>query len=290
MVNPNHGRSIMIQRLVEDFRGAEAAGEAELRRWASQHLNAEIGLALASSAWTAAKFWEARADRSLTLEALLDRSDVVTIGLDGGGLDDLLGLAVLGRDAETREWLLWAHAWVSRSALEVRKAIAERLRDFERAGELTIVDDLGQDIVELADMVDIVAQSGRLPERGGIGLDPAGLGLIIEELAAHGIDVTPEAGIVVGVSQGWKLTGAIKTVERKLADHSLTHAGQALMAWNVSNAKVEPRGNAIMITKQAAGVGKIDCLMATFNSVAIMTANPARSEYDGALMMRCPQR
>ena len=50
---------------------------------------------------------------------------------------------------------------------------------------------------------------------------------------------------VVGITQGWKLTGAIKTAERKLADGTLVHGGTGLMAWAVGNAKVEPRGNAI---------------------------------------------
>jgi hypothetical protein len=51
---------------------------------------------------------------------------------------------------------------------------------------------------------------------------------------------------------GWKLSGAINTAERKLADKTLVHGGQRLMAWAVSNARVEPRGNAIVITKQAS--------------------------------------
>jgi phage terminase large subunit-like protein len=37
---------------------------------------------------------------------------------------------------------------------------------------------------------------------------------------------------------------------------------QALLAWAVSNARVEPKGNAIVITKQASGAAKIDPLMA----------------------------
>ncbi|EHH4785245.1 terminase large subunit [Escherichia coli] len=87
-----------------------------------------------------------------------------------------------------------------------------------------------------------------------------------------------EAGIpdesVVGISQGWKLGGAIKTTERKLAEGVLVHGGQPLMAWCVGNARVEPKGNAILITKQASGRGKIDPLMALFNAVSLMSLNP----------------
>jgi len=35
---------------------------------------------------------------------------------------------------------------------------------------------------------------------------------------------------IVGISQGWKLTGPIKAAERKLVDGSLGHGGQGLMA------------------------------------------------------------
>jgi phage terminase large subunit-like protein len=44
----------------------------------------------------------------------------------------------------------------------------------------------------------------------------------------------------------------IKTAERKLADGSLRHGDQGLMAWAVANARVEPKGNAILITKQVS--------------------------------------
>jgi phage terminase large subunit-like protein len=103
-----------------------------------------------------------------------------------------------------------------------------------------------------------------------IGVDPVGIGAIVDELESRGIP----KDLIAGISQGWKLVGAIKTTERKLAEGGLLHGDSSLMAWCVSNAKVEPRGNAIIITKQAAGAGKIDPLMATFNAVALMALNP----------------
>ncbi|MBB6782624.1 hypothetical protein HEP11_023905, partial [Escherichia coli] len=48
---------------------------------------------------------------------------------------------------------------------------------------------------------------------------PSGVGQILDSLAEAGI---PDES-VVGISQGWKLGGAIKTTERKLAEGVLVH-------------------------------------------------------------------
>ena len=45
----------------------------------------------------------------------------------------------------------------------------------------------------------------------------------------------------------------------------------------MANARVEPKGNAIII-KQASGTAKIDPLMAAFKAVVWMSANPASSQ------------
>ena len=273
MVTPNRNLSVKVERLVEDFERAQDAGDEEVRRWGSQHLNLEIGLALRSDRWVGADFWEDRGDKTLTLDALIERSEVVLMGIDGGGLDDLLGLAVLGRDAKTREWLLWIHAWARDIVLERRESEASRLRDFEAAGDLTIVTEPGDDVRQVGDLVARAVASGKLPEKDAIGVDAAGIGAIIDEAIARGATTQQ----IVGVGQGYKLQGAIKTTERKLDDGTLTHAGQPLMAWSVSNAKVEPKGNAILITKQASGTAKIDPLMAMLNAVHLMTINPLPS-------------
>ncbi|EBB2812008.1 terminase large subunit, partial [Salmonella enterica] len=205
--------------------------------------------------------------RRVTFDDILRRSEVVTVGIDGGGLDDLLGLAVIGRDRETREWLCWCHAWAHTIALERRKSEISKLKDFERAGDLTIVKRVGEDVEQVAEYVSRIYEAELLDK---IGIDPSEVGQILDALSEAGI---PDEA-VTGVSQGWKLGGAIKTAERKLAEGVLLHGGQPLMAWCVSNARVEPKGNAILITKQASGKGKIDPLMAIFNAVTLMALNP----------------
>jgi phage terminase large subunit-like protein len=267
MVTPNAGRSVTIDRLVEEFESARATGEGELRAWASQHLNVEIGLALHSDRWAGADYWEGQAEPAFTLEQLLERCEVFDLGVDGGGLDDLLGLNVLGREHKSGNWVSWSHAWAHPSVLERRKSEAERFRDFEKDGDLTIVEKIGDDVDQVAAIAAQVEATGKLDK---IGVDPAGIGGILDAIVAAGVPKEK----VVGISQGWKMTGAIKTAERKLAEGGLIHGGQPLMNWCCGNAKVEPRGNAVIITKQAAGTAKIDPLLALFNAIALLSLNP----------------
>lgn len=272
ITNPNLGASVDVEFLEGELVKAERAGAESLCGFAAKHLNVEIGLALRSDRWEGADFWAENGEPGLTLETLLERSDVVVVGIDGGGLDDLLGLAVLGRDAKTRAWLLWCHAWCHVKVLELRAAMAPTLRDFERAGSLTIYDMPGDDVDELVEIVQTVAASGKLPAKHGIGVDVIAISEIVDGLESVGISEGNER--VAGIGQGWKLANTIKTTARRLAAGDLKHDGSALMKWVVGNAKVEPRGNAVLITKQTAGTGKIDPLMAAFNAVSLMARNP----------------
>lgn len=268
MVNPNLGFSVSQTFLDREFMKAEQEGGDSFRGFLAKHGNVEIGLNLRSDRWAGADFWEQQGTvKGLTLDQLLDRSEVVDVGIDGGGLDDLLGLAVVGRDKDTREWLLWTHAWAHPSVLERRKSEASRFKDFEKDGNLTLVKFIGDDVNEVAAICAQCEDAGILDK---IGADPAGLGGILEALVEAEL---PEEKII-GISQGWKMTGAIKTTERKLAEGALIHGGQPMMNWCVGNAKVEPRGNAVLITKQNAGTAKIDPLMATFNAITLMSLNP----------------
>lgn len=280
VTNPNIGRSVSHEWLTDELRKQQHKTDGTFQQFLAKHLNVEIGTALRSDRWAGADFWDARGDATLTLEQLLDRSEVCTIGLDGGGLDDLFGIAVIGREKGTRRWLWWSHAWAHAIALERRKEIAPRLQDFARAGDLTIVELPGQDVVQVADIICRVKDRNLLPEKHAIGVDPAGIGSLVDELTSEERGFTLEQ--ITAVQQGWKLNGAIKTTERGLAGGEIVHAGQALMSWCVGNARVVQVGNAITITKQASGSAKIDPLMAGFSAVTMMALNPqtVRSFWD----------
>ncbi len=243
-----------------------------MQSFLAKHLNIQIGTSLKAMPWAGAEFWDAAAGK-VTLETILESSEVIEIGVDGGGLDDLLGLSVLGRETTTGNWLHWAKAWCNPIALERRKSEASKYRDFEKDGDLVIVAEIGQDVKQLGDIVRKCEASGLLDR---IGVDQLGLGTIADEI--EGGDENGELKIdhsrIVGIPQGYKLNGAIKTLERKVAEKTFIHGGQPLMSWCVGNAKVEPHGNAVSITKQVSGTGKIDPFMATLDSVALMAMNP----------------
>lgn len=272
MVNPSLDKAVRREFLADELLKAEREGVEKLALIASQHFNVEIGLGLRTDRWEGAEFWLGQADGTLSLDALIERSDAVVVGIDGGGLEDLLGLAILGRDALTRDWILWTHAWAHSKILERHGQIAPALRDFQADGTLTIYDHPGDDVDELVEYVLQVERAGKLPEKHAIGVDVVGISEIVDALEQAGISQDGER--VVGVTQGWKLANTIKTTARRLAAKGLWHDGSGLMTWCVGNAKVEPRGNAILITKQISGAGKIDPLMATFNAVALMAKNP----------------
>jgi phage terminase large subunit-like protein len=269
--NPNLGASVDENFLVDQAAKAERAGKSSVLLFEAKHLNMEAGMALRSDGWAGAEIWDRGLEPGLTLDVLLDRSEIVTVGIDGGGLDDLLGIGVIGRERGTKRWLAWAHALISPEGLERRKGNAEAYADFQADGDLTLIDQLPDDITFVVDVVKRIRDRGLLAQ---VGVDAAGIGAIVDALAE--INITQDAEKLGAVRQGIALMGAIKTIERKLADRSFCHSGSRLMAWCVSNARVVPTPTAMRIARDEAGYGKVDPLMALFNSASLMSMNPAQ--------------
>ncbi|WEL99683.1 terminase large subunit [Delftia tsuruhatensis] len=268
VTNPNWGASVDIERIHQLHSQAAMKGEIGLKEFWAKHLNVEIGMNMRADRWAGADFWEQRGDRRVTLEYIKRECEVVVVGLDGGGLDDLLGLAVEGRLKGSTNCVLRNKAWIHPIGIERRKSEESKYLDFERDGDLVIVKRPGQDLEEVAAICKDLHDAGLLAR---IGLDPERTHKVVYQAL---IDAGIPEELIIGISQGWKLTGAMAVAERGLEDGSLTHAAQPLMAWCVGNAKVEPKGNASLITKQASGSAKIDPLMASLNAVTLMATNP----------------
>lgn len=294
ITNPNLGLSVDIPFLLRKFRQVQSGDDKDgdsMQSFLAKHLNIEIGMNLHRDRWPGAGFWmEGAWIEPVSIPFLIEHSEVITGGIDGGGLDDLLGTAMVGRAKKTwpvvipehkdkdgnivpshvemlRPWFVWCYAWAHMSVITRRQDIASKLRDFDKAGELTIVSIPGQDMDELADNFKMVEDSGLLFQ---IGLDPNALGSILDAMLQAGV---PEDKMV-SVNQGYRLAGSIRATERKLAEYVLKHGNTGLMKWCVSNAKVKAVGNSIVITKQVSGSAKIDPLIALFNAVSLMALNP----------------
>lgn len=282
VTNPSLGRAVSAEWLAAELRKTQAGdADEDLQVFLAKHLNVEIGLRLRRDRWRGADYWEAAGDRSLTLESLLARCEVAVVGIDGGGLDDLYGLCVAGRERDTARWLYWFRAWAWPDVLERRKDIAGLLKDFEAQGSLTIcreaelgddadVDFLPQDIAEIVAIVAQVKESGLLPERGAIGLDPQGVADLIDAMAAA--DIADDQMAPIG--QGFRLMSAIVGLARKLKFNQVVHDGSPMMAWCVSNTKEEKGRQSVMITKNASASAKIDPFMAGLNATKLLELNP----------------
>jgi phage terminase large subunit-like protein len=269
LVNPNLGRSTNEKFLATELLRAEEDGPDQMALLASQHFNVEVDQHLRSDGWAGAKLWPRGAEKGLTLKEVLDRSEVITVGLDGGGLDDIYAVGVVGREKGTQRWLAWAHGYISPEGWERRKANQSIYEDFIKDGDLTLVDHLPDDVTAIVDIVKQCKESGKLAK---VGADPAGIGTIIDALAE--IEITVESETLGGVRQGVALMGAIKTVERKLADGSFRHGGRPMMAWCAGNAIVQATGTGMRIARDMSGYGKIDPLMAVLDAAELMGTNP----------------
>jgi phage terminase large subunit-like protein len=275
LVLPNLGYSIDEQRLIDDYEnnGSKSA-EAE-QIWVSQHLNIQIGIGYRAGRWIGADYWIRGARPEMDLDHILQASEVCVVGVDGGGLDDLMGVAVLGRHKVTKEWLHWGRAWADRDVLKLRPKIASVLSDFADAGELQLVDNIEDEAnPEIVEICDRIRTAGLFPEEDGIGMDPEGVGSIIDALVEDDFRIDD----IRSISQGYKLHSAIKTTPVKLKNGKLAHCGQPMMNWCVGNAKTEKRGNAVIVTKAESGSAKIDPLMALFNAVMLMSWNPVAAD------------
>ena len=258
LVNPSLGISVDLERLKQMQIDAINAGAESEREFYAKYLNVEITVSTSGNFWKGADYWQ-QCEKRISLATVLDKSALLYIGIDGGGLDDLTGLAVLGLTA-SGEWLVWCKAYCYQSALN-RAGLAVKLKDFEKKGEVFIADKLGDDSKQLtADIVDILSK-GKVNK---IGIDPRGIGEILINLKNAGVNET----LIEPINQGVSLQNAVVILERRLAQKEVIISQSDLMRFCVSNAVLEQRGDDYFLSKKSSQF-KIDPLMALLNCVAL---------------------
>ena len=260
--NPSLGYMIDHDRLKALLAGSQS-DPATLRDFLSQNLNVSPESSSGEGKWMAQDKWDRGADRTISLEAVINEAISLKVGIDKGGQDDLSAIAVLGRcnRGEGDHFLLWTHQWISRDGYEKRKSVIP-YDDFVAEGGLTVVERVTDDVPEMADVAALAYASGKLSL---VGIDSYCSPSVVKGLVETGI---PE-DIVQSVKQGGHLQPAIFFIEESLATGRLQHNGSAVMRWNIFNAVLTRRGPAVSISKSSVvGSDKIDGVAALLNAAA----------------------
>ena len=268
MVNPNLDLSVDIDWLKKSYKEATASGDDEVRRWLSQHSNAEVTTySTDEDSWSGAEVWpDQGSDDNMTFDQILTECSSVFFGFDGGGADDITSLSIIGQFDGSEDWHVATKGWVWPIALERRKSIAGQLRDYEADGDLHIVG-VGDDMAEIGQIIERSLKAGNFI---GLGVDPAGLAT---DLANY---LTDEVGVerdrIIAVRQGYHLKAGWLAMERRLRQGQLHHCNQPMLNWMISNTFADK--NSGLITKKVSGTGKIDGVVALASAAMVVLDGP----------------
>ena len=289
LLNPNLGKSTHIDSLLNDWKVDCSSGDiADQARFASQMLNVEVGgpSGLGKSGWAGSEWWTERVV-DLTLDELVEKCDLITVGLDLGGLNALLGLAVLGRvkNTDKEKLLVWTKGWAHRSALrQYQRRFAPALEEFEKTGELVIVDtepgkskgkyaskgeSMFEAFAEISLLIAKINATGKLPAKDAIGLDRGGYLGMEEALEDAGL----KPAQWTDVRQGGYLEDALHNLEIHLEGGTFHHHRSKFLDWNVSAVEVQKQTTRETV-KRTTPHGFNDIFMALLDSLSLMMRIP----------------
>lgn len=269
MANPSIDKTFSMEWLKREHGIAMSDPDpSALEHFMSQHLNLAAAEALGVDRLVPLSAWDRTADRSITLESLVERCPKrLWLGLDAGGLDDFTSLAVVG-ETEDGQTLLWVHSWLHQSGYD-KRAASTPLAEFKAAGDLTVFENVNEDLDQVEAVVDDIRE-----HVVAAGVDPHGLRELVRRMEEKGLTV-------VGIPQGWKMSPHIHQTVRDIHGGSLRQYGGPLTRWCVSNARITERGQAVALTKpNAASVSalKIDAVVAAVMALAVKAEQAPQRE------------
>ena len=286
--NPSLGVIINKDTMQGEADQQKATGAAEWDAWTNQFLNVPPGMHRTEHSWEGTAYWDACYDETISepgilgLQALLDRCDVAVAGIDGGSIQDWLGLVILGIDRETGRWLAWGHAWAHERYINEKPEYGAKVRAFERRGEITVVPDLGDpkpgetrrsiDLDEMVDVLCLCNEYNVFPKVAAIGIDGVA-GVHYEQRIVGADDEYAPASEQIGrIKQGAWLHDAITGLPRRMQNGRFGHCGSDAMHWCATNAQMTRKANGYYaITREGiARDQKMDLFIALLNATFVM--------------------
>ena len=253
-VNPGLGTTIRLDRFEAEFRRALDNPRAELE---FKRLNLNLQ-SKSEEQWVDIADWDACIDPDLTPEDLLGQP--CTMGLDLSATRDLTALVL---------YFPKQHAVLA--DFFVPKDTAAQRDDYliwAKEGRLTIAGDAAISETEIRARIRQLAggwddktkqRTAGLYDVRAIAYDPWRMSVLSEQLSA-------EDGLnLVKWRQGYvTMSEPTARVEAEIAEHKLTHFGNPVLRWMITNAvaKTDPRGNTMLVKENPNSRRKIDGLIA----------------------------
>lgn len=262
MANPSLGHTVSDSWLKREHKLAkEDPDPATYANFLSQHLNIHAQEKMGIDRWIPLDVWDHFADKSITLESIIEECDAIFMSVDAGYRRDPSSVVVMGRRDD--EYLIWSHQWLH---VEWYNKIKDHVpaEEFYETGELTVGERENQDVSEIYDLVIKIWESGKLV---CVGVDPAKLLSLPRKIEEFGIRV-------LAIKQGWQMNNHIVETERLLYSQQIRHFGGSMLRWNIENIKLAQRGQAYALIKPEAPQGggghqKIDGAVCVVMAVAV---------------------
>ena len=287
--NPSLGEALDLQYLIDDMKVNEAEGD--LAGWTNQHLNIIAG-GQGTWSWAGVPYWPGCYDERLAganiagLDRIVDRSEALTIGIDGGGMHDFQAVAVLGKERDTHQWLYWGHCWVDEAVITKRPILAESIEYWQGRDEITVSNfgersrkgNYSTALEELAWLVSHVngTGGGRLLDRASVALDYHLRQAYIDALTSPHLSAPIQHPQLSTIQQGTNLHGDFEAVAAKCRMGEIVHGNNSLTNWAINNVSMKYRGSYLVAEKEdLAQDKKIDPFMALVFAARLMGASSA---------------
>lgn len=261
-VNPNLGVTVDKDYLLTEFNKYREFGGDAFLSWASKHLNLQIKPEFKQNGWAGAEFWE-QAETEITLQDIAEKSEAVVMAIDGGGLDDLIGICIAGRLKGENNWLMWHSATCTNSALH-KNGTFEIYQKFIKQNELNAFETIEGCFDYISSLVDFFIQKKKLV---WVGFDPNGA-IVIANHLKQTTDIIDSQ--IMGIFQGNLLSSAIKSIEHMLALGMIQVNRTDLMRWQIKNIRMSGR----YFFEKTEKAAKIDSAVAMAIAGTMINANP----------------